>query len=475
MPPRRRPGAGSDRIEAAVFGGPNVGGPPGTRTSWRFDRDRSTEEVDAVDGETEALALPQPRTRGERDECPVPVGNWNGSPRHRPRSAAPPVRSPSSGSFTPFAGFVAMSRSETASPRIDAKMRKTTSTVAGARTPVRPFTQARTSVGRIDAMARSAKNGRTWLRRWASTWATVLGRCTCAACQAAAYSPMVIRPAAGRGTSRRAAALDVREEPLGVDLALEVPGPLRAAGVQAVPGTPLAVGSSIDAGHVGLPVGALSRAGGTRGRPAGGPAPGSGSADEEPRSRLAMPCVSGRVPYLLVDPHLEVGSPVAHMAPHPEVPRPDAHPPPVRRACRLGSRARGDLVGREQRVQDARLEDDSIAHAPRSPRNRPSPREKLPNFPQGSCRRSTRPTHRDDHVLPRPTASACTLLQVPLREPAGTLSRSPSAVDILIIAIARSRRACCAGGRTVRGRRRRTTRPRTPSRGCRRGPTSTAS
>lgn len=76
-------------------------------------------------------------------------------------------------------------------------MRKTTSTVAGARTPVRPFTQARTSVGRIDAIERSPKNGRTWLRRWASTCATVLGRCTCAVCQLAAYSPKVIRPATG--------------------------------------------------------------------------------------------------------------------------------------------------------------------------------------------------------------------------------------------------------------------------------------
>ena len=64
-----------------------------------------------------------------------------------------------------FAGLWTMRRSRTASLRIAEKIRKTVSTVAGASTSVRPRTQAWTSLGRMEASARSPKVGSMWLRR----------------------------------------------------------------------------------------------------------------------------------------------------------------------------------------------------------------------------------------------------------------------------------------------------------------------
>ncbi len=57
------------------------------------------------------------------------------------------------------------------------------STVAGANTSLRPRTQAWTSLGRIEASARSPKVGSMWLRRCASICSAVVGRWTWAACQ----------------------------------------------------------------------------------------------------------------------------------------------------------------------------------------------------------------------------------------------------------------------------------------------------
>ncbi len=190
-------GSGTARTDAEVLGGPNVGGPLPTSTSWRLT------VIDRWRKSTRSTVSPK------HSPCrsPVPAASVT-SARYRSGISARTDSTCSTvggtiasagffGSRTPLAGFRATSRSATASARIAEKIRKTTSTVAGARTPEQPFTHAWTSLGRIDPIVRSPKIGSAWLRRWASTWATVVGRCTCAACQLEAYSPNVTLPAAG--------------------------------------------------------------------------------------------------------------------------------------------------------------------------------------------------------------------------------------------------------------------------------------